>query len=86
MLVSHWTWTDRRDGTHWTVSGVLITPNQCLGPLLFRANDASSLSASCGVVSLDDAELQSLLDEARAVRLDRELERRRAGSAQEAAF
>ena len=65
MLSTEWTWTDPRDGTKWRITGVPVTEDRCLGPLVFRARDGTRYAVSCGVVAWKDAELQRLLDRAR---------------------
>lgn len=62
-------WTDRRDGTRWTVRAFWIPDELMMGQLVFESTGESFATwwvSNRAVVRLDDPELELLLDEARA--------------------
>lgn len=65
MLVSRWRWTDPRDRTTWTISGLAISADCCVGPLVFESDSTTWRAEPSGAVRLTDAELQRVLDRTR---------------------
>lgn len=69
MHTNQRTWTDRRDGTRWTISGYWATHELLMGRIVFSA-EGRSFETWCvsnrGVRHVPEADLENLLDEARA--------------------